>query len=59
VVGIRDAAKVGWHERARDGVRTRYPYFEVDGHHVWGATAMIPGEFASLFVPDFGPRTSG
>ena len=32
-----------------------YPFFELAGHEVWGATAMILGEFAALFAPEFGP----
>lgn len=31
------------------GFRMRTPYFEVDGHTVWGATAMIIAEMRSVF----------
>lgn len=55
LASIRDAARLGWSRRVRDGVMVTYPHFEFDGHHVWGATAMILGEFGALFAPDFGP----
>lgn len=46
---VRDASRVGSGARERDGVRVEFPYFDFDGHHVWGATAMILSEFAVLF----------
>ena len=33
----------------RDGMLIDYPYFDLGGHRVWGATAMMLGEFACLF----------
>jgi hypothetical protein len=27
---------------------TDVPYFDIQGHHVWGATAMILAEFAAV-----------
>ena len=48
VVALRDSARLGWSRRAREGVMVTYPHFEFDGHHVWGATAMILGEFREL-----------
>ena len=42
-------------QSAREGIVVRYPHFELEGHHVWGATAMILGEFGALFAPDFAP----
>lgn len=30
------------------GVKTRVPYFYLSGHKVWGATAMMLGEFAEM-----------
>jgi hypothetical protein len=27
----------------------RYPYFDLAGQHVWGATAMILSEFVALW----------
>lgn len=52
---LRDAGRLGWSRRVRDGLLVEYPHFDLAGHHVWGATAMILGEFASLFDPEFGP----
>jgi 8-oxo-dGTP pyrophosphatase MutT (NUDIX family) len=52
---LRDPAHTGWAAKPRDGVLVRFPYFDVGGHHVWGATAMMLGEFVALFDPDFRP----
>lgn len=52
---LRDLTRVAWASRTRGDLLVDYPYFDVAGHHVWGATAMILGEFAALFAPDFGP----
>jgi 8-oxo-dGTP pyrophosphatase MutT (NUDIX family) len=52
---IRDAGRLGWTRRSREGIVIDYPYFELAGHEVWGATAMILGEFAALFAPEFAP----
>src|SRR5262245_57747702 len=45
---------VAWEERVRflppQGVMN-VPYFDVDGAHVWGATAMVLAEFSAL-LPD-------
>ena len=46
---VRDPARIGWSRRDRDGVEVDFPYFDLAGHHVWGATAMVLGEFAALF----------
>jgi 8-oxo-dGTP pyrophosphatase MutT (NUDIX family) len=46
---LRDTTTVAWTEQLRLGVPVKYPYFDVDGRHVWGATAMILGEFVALF----------
>jgi 8-oxo-dGTP pyrophosphatase MutT (NUDIX family) len=44
---------VAWEERVRmlppHGVMN-VPYFEVDGAHVWGATAMVLAEFSALLI---------
>ncbi|MCX6552287.1 MAG: CoA pyrophosphatase [Acidobacteria bacterium] len=32
----------------RDGLEIEMPYFDIDGEQVWGATAMVLAEFASL-----------
>ena len=49
LAAIRDPTRVRWDSRVRLGMPVRYPYFEFDGHVVWGATAMMLGEFACLF----------
>ena len=45
---LKDASSIrqGW--RTREGVAIEYPYFDLMGHQVWGATAMILGEFICL-----------
>lgn len=50
VSGFMDASRVGIEERVRDGIRVRYPYFDVEGHHVWGATAMMLAEFSEVLT---------
>jgi 8-oxo-dGTP pyrophosphatase MutT (NUDIX family) len=45
---VRDASRIGRGTRIREGVAIEYPYFDLLGHHVWGATAMILGEFICL-----------
>jgi len=52
---VLDAGRLGWTHRAREGTTVRYPHFQLAGHEVWGATAMILGEFAALFSPEFAP----
>jgi hypothetical protein len=34
--------------RIAQGLRTHVPYFDIDGHTVWGATAMIMSELKEL-----------
>jgi 8-oxo-dGTP pyrophosphatase MutT (NUDIX family) len=34
--------------RVRDGQRYRVPFYQLQHHQVWGATAMILGEFVAL-----------
>jgi 8-oxo-dGTP pyrophosphatase MutT (NUDIX family) len=48
VSSVGDSARLGWSEKARQGIMVTYPHFEFDGHHVWGATAMILGEFGEV-----------
>ncbi len=45
---LRDASNIGRDTRVREGVAVEYPYFDLLGHQVWGATAMILGEFICL-----------
>jgi 8-oxo-dGTP pyrophosphatase MutT (NUDIX family) len=53
---IRDRARLQWTSRVRGGTTVEFPYFDVAGHTVWGATAIILGEFACLFDADHAPR---
>lgn len=52
---LRDHARLKWTRRTRGDEPVHIPYFDVAGHEVWGATAMILGEFVSLFSDFFGP----
>jgi 8-oxo-dGTP pyrophosphatase MutT (NUDIX family) len=45
---LRDASKIRRGTRLREGVAVEYPYFDLKGHQVWGATAMVLGEFICL-----------
>lgn len=45
---LRDASRIGRGTRIREGVAVEYPYFDLHGHQVWGATAMVLGEFICL-----------
>ena len=45
---IRDASRIRQGTRTREGVAIEYPYFDLLGHQVWGATAMVLGEFICL-----------
>jgi 8-oxo-dGTP pyrophosphatase MutT (NUDIX family) len=42
---LQDASSIRHGVRTREGVAIEYPYFDLKGHQVWGATAMILGEF--------------
>jgi 8-oxo-dGTP pyrophosphatase MutT (NUDIX family) len=48
VEDLKDASSIRQGSRTREGVAIEYPYFDLMGHHVWGATAMILGEFICL-----------
>ena len=52
---IRDPRHLRWVQRQRGGVPMWVPYFDVRGHQVWGATAMMLGEFSMLLDPAFRP----
>jgi len=52
VTAIASNANVRTEQRVRDGILIRYPYFDIDGHHIWGATAMMLGEFRAIL--DYG-----
>ena len=45
---LRDASRIRQGTRIREGVAVEYPYFDLLGHQVWGATAMVLGEFIYL-----------
>ena len=45
---LQDASRIRRGTRTREGVAVEYPYFDLLGHQVWGATAMILGEFICL-----------
>jgi 8-oxo-dGTP pyrophosphatase MutT (NUDIX family) len=51
---LRDPARFHWGRRTREGISMEFPYFDLGDREVWGATAMILGEFAVLFDADFG-----
>lgn len=48
VADLQDASAIRQGSRTRAGVAIEYPYFDLMGHQVWGATAMILGEFICL-----------
>ena len=48
VDALQDASAIRQGTRTREGVAIEYPYFDLMGHQVWGATAMILGEFICL-----------
>jgi 8-oxo-dGTP pyrophosphatase MutT (NUDIX family) len=45
---LRDASRIRRGVRIREGLAIEYPYFDLVGHQVWGATAMVLGEFICL-----------
>lgn len=47
---LRDASRIRQGTRIREGVAVEYPYFDLLGHQVWGATAMVLGEFIRLLA---------
>ena len=55
IADLLDARRRGWGQWAREGVLVRFPYVEIAGHKVWGATAMMLSEFGALFDPTFAP----
>jgi 8-oxo-dGTP pyrophosphatase MutT (NUDIX family) len=48
VADLRDASRIRRGTRVREGIAVEYPYFDLRGHQVWGATAMVLGEFITL-----------
>jgi 8-oxo-dGTP pyrophosphatase MutT (NUDIX family) len=49
---LRDASRIRQGTRIREGIAVEYPYFDLLGHQVWGATAMVLGEFIYLLQDD-------
>ena len=49
---LQDASTIRHGTRTREGVAIEYPYFDLMGHQVWGATAMILGEFICVLQLD-------
>ena len=47
---LRDASRIRVGTRVREGMAVEYPYFDLLGHQVWGATAMVLGEFICLIA---------
>lgn len=47
---IRDASRIRQGTRIREGIAIEYPYFDLLGHQVWGATAMVLGEFICVLA---------
>jgi 8-oxo-dGTP pyrophosphatase MutT (NUDIX family) len=45
---LLDPAQIDTEAREHRGVRFRAPYLAFGPHHIWGATAMILGEFAAV-----------
>jgi 8-oxo-dGTP pyrophosphatase MutT (NUDIX family) len=48
IADLQDASSIRQGTRTREGVAIEYPYFDLMGHQVWGATAMILGEFVCV-----------
>jgi 8-oxo-dGTP pyrophosphatase MutT (NUDIX family) len=48
IADLQDASSIRQGTRTREGLAIEYPYFDLMGHQVWGATAMILGEFICL-----------
>ena len=47
---LADPTRRGRTASMRDGVHYDVPYFDLDGHHVWGATAMILAELLAVLA---------
>ena len=52
VEDLQDASAIRQGTRTREGIAIEYPYFDLMGHQVWGATAMILGEFLCVLQAD-------
>jgi 8-oxo-dGTP pyrophosphatase MutT (NUDIX family) len=47
---LRDASRIRTGTRQREGIEVQYSYLDLGGHQVWGATAMVLGEFIQLLL---------
>ena len=47
---LQDASRIRTGTRNREGVEVQYSYLDLGGHQVWGATAMVLGEFIQLLI---------
>jgi 8-oxo-dGTP pyrophosphatase MutT (NUDIX family) len=47
---LLDPAHLVFTERTRDGIALTIPAFQVAGHEIWGATAMVLAEFLALLA---------
>jgi 8-oxo-dGTP pyrophosphatase MutT (NUDIX family) len=47
---LQDASRIRRGTRIREGMAIEYPYFDLRGHQVWGATAMVLGEFITVIA---------
>lgn len=56
VEDLQDASSIRRGTRTREGLAIEYPYFDLMGHQVWGATAMILGEFICLLQAENSER---
>jgi 8-oxo-dGTP pyrophosphatase MutT (NUDIX family) len=52
---LRDRRILHWDSRTPEGFLIDFPYFSLGHHRVWGATAMMLGEFVSVLDEGFGP----
>jgi 8-oxo-dGTP pyrophosphatase MutT (NUDIX family) len=48
IADLQDASNIRRGVRTREGLAIEYPYFHLRGSQVWGATAMVLGEFVCL-----------
>jgi 8-oxo-dGTP pyrophosphatase MutT (NUDIX family) len=48
IADLQDASNIRHGVRTREGLAIEYPYFHLRGSQVWGATAMILGEFVCV-----------
>lgn len=62
---LLDRKTILWSSRERRGEPIDFPYFDIGGHVVWGATAMVLSEFVCLWEKEpfgeepFGERQGG